>query len=285
MLLGLLLTVFCGAQAHDYELKVGEFNVLNVSDDVNVVWVANADSAGYARFSGADRFADAFIFTNNGKGNLKIQVSVEDVGDPELPTLYVYSNFLTEIKSTSALNVQTSEIPAAAELKLTLIGNGTLTVTGINSTRVSAKLTTGNGIMTLSGNTSKASLTMLGTGQIRADEMKANTVNCTIMGTGSIYTWAVESLSTKGIGSTTIYYRGEPSEIKKLGGGKLTPLASAPAQTSDAAPTEMHVGVICVDAEPAQTTEKPVQKVEEEEVEVEIEEEEEEPVTLPERRN
>ena len=71
MLLGLLLTVFCGAQAHDYELKVGEFNVLNVSDDVNVVWVANADSAGYARFSGADRFADAFIFTNNGKGNLK----------------------------------------------------------------------------------------------------------------------------------------------------------------------------------------------------------------------
>lgn len=227
LLMSLLSMMSAAAQKHEYEIKVGEFNSLHVVDNANVVWRNNPDSIGYVQFCGEERFADAFIISNNGKGTLKVQISTEDVDDPALPTLYVYSSFLTEVKSNSALSVSVEDISAAAEYKFILVGNGDIRATGLSCTRCSAKITTGNGVITLSGKCQDASFTMFGTGQIRADELKSDNVSCSIMGTGSIYTWPVDKLSTKGIGSTTIYYRGVPNEIKKRGGGKLVPLEKA----------------------------------------------------------
>ena len=186
------------------------------------MWRCLPDSAGYIQFYGEERFADAFILTNNGKGTLKVQVSTEDVNDPALPTLYVYSSFLTEVKSNSALSVSAESVPPAADFKVTLIGNGRIDAGGLRCTRVSAKIATGNGVVTLGGECHDASFAMLGTGQIRADELEAQDVSCSIMGTGSIYTWPVEKLSTKGIGSTTIYYRGTPGEIRKRGRRRIS---------------------------------------------------------------
>ena len=67
---------------------------------------------------------------------------------------------------------------------------------------------------------------MVGTGTIQADELKADRVNCKIMGGGNIGCWATESLDVRGIGSTRIYYKGKP-KIKKVGGGKVLPLTAA----------------------------------------------------------
>lgn len=282
--LQLLATLMClltaHAQKHEYEIKVGEFNTLQVVDNANVVWRCLPDSAGYIQFYGEERFADAFILTNNGKGTLKVQVSTEDVNDPALPTLYVYSSFLTEVKSNSALSVSAESVPPAADFKVTLIGNGRIDAGGLRCTRVSAKIATGNGVVTLGGECHDASFAMLGTGQIRADELEAQDVSCSIMGTGSIYTWPVEKLSTKGIGSTTIYYRGTPGEIRKRGGGKLVQLEGAAAGVSPGAPSRHGVATRRPVTEEAVEEEIPDEEVIEEGVE-----EEEEPVTLPVRRN
>ena len=53
--------------------------------------------------------------------------------------------------------------------------------------------------------------------------MRAEIVNCKIIGSGSIGCWCLSKLDVRGIGSTKIYYKGTP-EIKKVGGGKLFPL-------------------------------------------------------------
>ena len=52
------------------------------------------------------------------------------------------------------------------------------------------------------------------------------------MGGGTIGCWALDKLECRGIGSTRIYYKGEP-EIKKVGGGKLFPLTSEEAVKLD----------------------------------------------------
>ncbi len=67
-----------------YTTYCGPFDKIEVTDNVNVVYECRQDSAGYLTYSGAHRFADAFILNNN-KGKLKIQVNTEDVNDPELP--------------------------------------------------------------------------------------------------------------------------------------------------------------------------------------------------------
>lgn len=284
------------AEKGHYELAVGEFVKLQIDDNVNVVWRNNPDSAGFIRFHGQERFADAFIFTNKN-GKLKIQVSVDDANHPDLPTLFVYSNYLTEIKSSSSLQVEAAHIPSTAEVQFVIVGNGSISASVQDATKVEAKITTGKGVITLEGKCREARFQMLGTGQIRADRLVADDVNCTIMGTGAIYTCALKSLSTKGIGSTRIYYSGNPAEISKKGGGKLISIADRTAVVNSQGNGEANTGESRQPAATATTegqtteTELTEQQTEEEEEEVEEaqeeeeEEEEEEPISLPERRN
>lgn len=84
--------------AENYKVEVGQFDKVKVLDNVNVVYRCMPDSTGWVQYRGAKEFADAFIITPKD-GTLKIQVSTEDVGHPDLPTLYIYSDFLTSVEN------------------------------------------------------------------------------------------------------------------------------------------------------------------------------------------
>lgn len=224
----LFLTIFAFtpalAQKDTYRLKVGMFDRLSVYDNVNVVYRCVPDSAGMVVFEGVEDFANAFIFTNSN-GNLKIQVNTEDVGKPDLPVVYAYSDFLIEVENSSVFTVRIDKNAPVPKFTAKLIGNGEIVADRLSCTEVNANLMTGNGHIILSGETQTAKLKMVGTGLIQADRLKANRVKCSIMGSGSIGCWAVEKLDVRGIGSTKIYYKGDP-ELKKVGGGKVYPLTS-----------------------------------------------------------
>lgn len=202
-----------------YVLRIGQFDRLKVTDNVNVVYRCNPDSTGLAAYHAAPSFADAFIFTLN-KSTLRVQVSTEDVGQPGLPTLYLYSDFLSYVENTSDFTVKIETLAPCPEFKAVEMGNGTVTVDNVRANKVIAVLNTGNGTVNISGECREAELRMVGTGLIQADLLKADVVKCGILGSGSIGCWPIETLNVKGIGSTKIYYKGEPT-IKKTGGGKL----------------------------------------------------------------
>lgn len=218
------LISLCGhAEVQDYKVEVGQFDKLKILDNVNVVYRCNPDSTGFVQYRGEKEFADAFIITPKPDGTLRIQVSTEDVGHPNLPTLYVYSDFLTSVENSSSFSVLVENPSPCAEFKATQIGNGSVAVENVKTNKMIASLNTGNGTVNVSGTALTAMLKMLGTGIISADRLKADDVQCKILGSGSIGCWPVASLSVKGIGSTKIYYKGDP-KIKKSGGGKLFPL-------------------------------------------------------------
>ena len=204
---------------NDYAVKVGQFDRLNVLDNVNVVYRICPDSTGYVSYRAVDDFADAFIFTLKGN-TLKVQVTTEDVGKPGLPTVYVYSDFLTYVSNSSEFSVTVDECAPCPEFSVNQIGNGSITVEGIKANKVTAKISTGKGVVNLSGEAQEAVYKMIGAGTIQADRLKAGKVKCQIIGAGTIGCWPVESLFTSGIGSTKVYYKGNPT-VKKKGGGKL----------------------------------------------------------------
>ena len=203
----------------DYVLNVGQFDKIKIDDNVNVVYRQSADSTGMVSFRAEEDFADAFIFTVN-KGTLRVQVSTEDVGKEGLPTLHLFSDFLTSVTSSSAMTVLVKDMAPCPKFSVNLIGNGTITVEDIKATKLSARLTTGNGTVNLSGKAHEGTYSMVGTGTIQADRVESGQVTCQIMGSGTIGCWPLERLCVKGIGSTKIYYKGDPV-IKKTGGGKL----------------------------------------------------------------
>ncbi|MBD5312491.1 MAG: DUF2807 domain-containing protein [Muribaculaceae bacterium] len=216
------LTVFGTAQAqklNDYRLEVGQFDKLKVTDNVNVIYRCMPDSAGYIAYRSTEQFSDAFIFTLN-KGTLRIQVSTEDVGAPDLPVVYVYSDFLTEVENSSDFKLTIFSPAPCPEFKAIQVGNGSIVVDDIRATKVTAALATGNGTLNLSGSCEQAVYRMVGVGMIEADMLRANSVSCKILGNGTIGCWPLQRLDVKGIGSTKIYYKGDPT-VKKAGGGKL----------------------------------------------------------------
>lgn len=225
LLLLLLMAVMPSMKAQitqQYKIEVGQFNKLKVLDDVNVVYRCVPDSTGWVQYRGAKEFSDAFILTPKD-GMLKIQVTTEDVGNPDLPTLYVYSDFLTYAENSSNYTLTIEDPAPCAEFYAKEIGNGKILVEGIRANVVKAAVSTGNGMVSMSGTCRDAIYQMVGTGMISADRLEAQNVRCKILGGGTIGCWAMEKLNSKGIGSTKIYYKGDPV-VKKSGGGSILPL-------------------------------------------------------------
>lgn len=207
-------------QAREFTLPVGQFSKLSVDDNVNVIYVGNDGSPSRVRYEGDQKYAKAFIISHNGD-KLRIQVETSFVDDPELPTLYVYSDFLKSVSNSSDATVNVESVAPTSEISFSVIGNGTIVADNVRATKVSASINSGNGTIAIAGNCEQANLSMLGNGTIQADRLEAANVSCSIkFSAGSIGCWPVNKLKVRGIGSTKIYYKGNP-EIDKKGGGKL----------------------------------------------------------------
>lgn len=206
-------------------MPLGQFSKLQVDDDVNVIYIGGDGSPSRVRYEGEQKYAKAFLITQKGD-KLRIQVETAFVADPELPTLYVYSDFLKEASISSESTLKIDQAAPCSEIKFSLMGNGTMVANNIRATKVSASINSGNGTISIEGHCQSANLKMIGNGTIQADRMEAAEVECKILGTGSIGCWPVNELKVRGIGTTKIYYKGNP-EISKKGGGKLFRLDTA----------------------------------------------------------
>lgn len=220
------LLFFCSIKAEEWVVvEVGDFQKLKITSNLEVVYKNEADSAGFARYLADDKNENRFNFINKGKGTLRIQ-DADTQWDNQKPTiLYVYSNFLTSVESSSNLSVTIEKLSPCASFSINLIGNGSIIAEDVKCTNLSASITTGNGNIVVSGSCVDATLKMLGTGTISADRLQAENVKCNILGTGVIGCWPIDNLNVKGLGTTKIYYKGKPN-IKKMGGGKLFELST-----------------------------------------------------------
>ena len=225
----ILLLVCCisatAANLVKYELKVNEFHELKVVDGINVVYSCNPDSAGLAVFTCPSDEAAAFIFNNpKGKGVLSMQLSTESIGRKNMPVVYVYSTFLTKVENSGDSLVKVLNVAKGPKFLAQLIGNGRLVVKDVKATEVNAGISTGNGTLVIAGECELAKIKLVGTGVIQADELKADEVSVKASGTGSVGVWPLESLSVSGVGSTKVYYKGEPKIKNRTLGIKTLPL-------------------------------------------------------------
>lgn len=206
-----------------YTLEVGQFTTIQLQDNVNVVYQRSETASGSACWRSTNpEFDNAFIVKNSG-GTLKIQLNPEDVNKPDLPVIYVYSDFLNKVLNYNDSTITVKSPAPCPSIELSQVGNGHIIVGDVKATEVKAKVTAGMGTITISGTCNQANLRMTGTGVIQADNLRADNVNCKILGSGTIGCWALNTLTVRGIGSTKIYYKGKP-EISRKGGGKIIPL-------------------------------------------------------------
>lgn len=216
-----LLPAFCGL-AETYTIPVGQFEKLKVNGNIDVVYRNLPDSTGFAQYEAPSGkgYDKMFQITNKSDGSVKVEPADNKWGKSGLPVIYIYSDFLTNVESASERTVEIESLAPCASFSVSLIGNGSVSVENIKSNNVTASINTGNGQIYLSGICINANYKMVGAGLISADLLKAENVKCRVLGTGSIGCWPYENLNVTGLGSTKIYYKGEP-QIKKKGSAKL----------------------------------------------------------------
>lgn len=197
-----------------YELNVTDFNQLKVTSGINVNYVANPDSAGKAVFDAPSELASVIAFIPN-KNKLTIEFTTKGEKYENLPTITVYSRYLTLAENQGDSLLRLTNVAPGPEIKLRVMGRGRLVAHDLTFNEVSASITTGSGQIVVSGKCSVANLTSYSVGNIQADKLQADIVKCKLVGTGEIGCWPVEELSVQfSGGSGNIYYRGEPKKIK-----------------------------------------------------------------------
>jgi len=201
------------AEPADYKLEVKDFAKLKVTDNINVEYICSSDSAGWVYFTCDPSISSRLIFSNN-KSCLHIQVSSDDEILTGLPTLRVYSSYLTKAENDSDSTLRVLSNAPVPNFKCRVVGNGTIIVNNVDANSVEAAITTGKGhIVIVNGKSQKAKLTNVGTGPIEAGALKARNVKVTLFGTGDIDCTATESISIYGAGSGKVYYGGNPEKV------------------------------------------------------------------------
>lgn len=228
--IGAAVQPLCAVTRNEY---VGTFTTLKVPNNISVVYHCKADSAGYARFDLPKGAQSPFIFgLNKEKETLTIETSVELPDSAAVPVIHVYSRSLKEVESSSNRSIYIRNLAPVPVFNIALMDNGSIIVPQLNANTVKAAITTGAGTISLTGTCSEADFIMLGTGHIFASELMADTVNCSILGGGEITCWPLDRLTSKGIGSTHIWYKGMP-DISKKGGGHIKPIFDRKADGSN----------------------------------------------------
>jgi Putative auto-transporter adhesin, head GIN domain len=113
-------------------------------------------------------------------------------------------------------------VPSVDTLMLT--GDGNITVTGINSRRLTVGLP-GSGIIHATGTTSRLDVTINGEGTALLGQLIARDAKAALGGDGSVTLAATHSLKASVSGSGTIVYNGNPPHVSTTvsGNGTITP--------------------------------------------------------------
>ena len=219
------VTAMRAQSTQHHVVNVGDFTHLRVVNAINVDYKSSPDSAGMAVFDAPVDLVNAIIFYNNNKGKLSIELDIMDINTKTIPTVTVYSRFLTNIENVADSTVRAFNVNAGPKFKARLEGYGRLSLRGIDTGEVQATVFTGRGQLAISGRCDKASLSTSGPCAIQADELVASEVSATITGPGVIGCHARDMLSVKGLlGKGTVYYRGKPTIKNRTLGVKVQPI-------------------------------------------------------------
>ena len=222
-----LATLAVQAQSTHHEVRLSDFTRLVVTDDINVIYCCDADSAGLAVFDCSQDIADKLVFSINKNNRLSIQVYSDYQQLYNLPTIKVYSSTLIEAENAGDSTLRITGLPALEYMKVRNIDNGKVIVNGVRASKLELQIMSGKGKIIASGSCDDLALNLVGTGEIQADQVRATKVTCRIMGTGSMGCHVDGGeLKVSGSGTGKVYYKGTPSKVtvRKLGTIKAIPM-------------------------------------------------------------
>ncbi|MEG1616096.1 MAG: DUF2807 domain-containing protein [Bacteroidales bacterium] len=207
------------------EYKLNDFSKVNISHAFNVIYKVNPDSAGMVRVYGEENILDLMSLKSE-KGILSIKLT--GLRDPEFGVIliHMYSNSLISVKNEGAGTFEIQSPLDAPEISLSVIGSGQIKAERLDCGVLNLNVGGGDGdIAVKSGKVGFGDYSIQGNGEIRAQDVDAESASAVITGTGVIRLTAQKDLKTILTGSGKVYYNGKPQlKSRTVGTGQVLPL-------------------------------------------------------------
>jgi hypothetical protein len=171
---------------------------------------------------------DALNISQAGSGSVELK---KDISGAELATNLAGSGEFLALGAVQVTEVSVNvagsgklnmnKQVAGEKLKLNLAGSGNITISELNVQALNCNVAS-SGNIKIGGNARKASYSVAGSGNIKAYECKASQVDASLTGSGNIEAYAISDLKASTIGSGSIAYKGNPSNVEKNTMGSST---------------------------------------------------------------
>lgn len=211
------------ASAETQTLKVDRFQKIRVIGPLNVDCVYHPDSVGYIIIDAKKASNISWVEASTSGNKLKLQLRLPDdmrqgviPVESDLPSVRVYTNYLTYVSNEGDSIVRVITSTNVPSFTARLIGNGYLSVRGIDTEKLNVELITGNGTLAVKGKADEEIIRLAGVGTIEADGVESRAAKVRLTGSGNIGVHATEKLKILGAGSGTIYIKGAPEISRKM---------------------------------------------------------------------
>lgn len=198
---------------------MGFFNRIRLHTDINIRCKASNDSIGWISYDGLGCGNDAVVAVVN---NDVMTIYHKEVAKEELPdTVYVFFPQLVSVANAYNATLAIDSLCTENKFKAELQGNGQITIGNLHAKEAELTVLTGNGIITVKqGNCNKIKARIVGTGQINMSGLISDETMLRCFGTGSIDCPQAQNIKIRGLGTTKIYYTGNP-KIKRKGNARI----------------------------------------------------------------
>ncbi len=201
--------------------KTEDYNKISVAGSLDVVLVSGTE--GNITIKGEENLIE-YIITEVKKGKLKIKV--EDgysLKSSNGKTILITVPFqdIEAVSLAGSGDVSSKSTIKASDFKTSLAGSGDLNLT-VDASKVKASVA-GSGDLQLKGKTQTFKCSVAGSGNVHAFDLKANTVDVSVSGSGDAKVYCNDELNASIVGSGDVKYKGNPAkqDTKVIGSGDI----------------------------------------------------------------
>lgn len=189
------------------DTTIADFNKISILNGINVVYAQSESKAGKVRIYAPE--GDDVVSITSKNGLLSIRYGRGYNRNFGVIMVYVYSKELTQVDCSVGANFTAEGIVSGNKLKLKVLNKSLIRCKNIVYDEVVVKRGLGRGDILLSGKARKATYSIIGSGEIDADNLVAEEVTCKILGKGDVGCHVNKDISVRSWGKGAAYCKGD----------------------------------------------------------------------------
>lgn len=189
------------------DTTIFDFDEVTILNGINVVYTQSKTQAGKVRIYAPEAKDVVSIKSENGRLSIKYGRGYRrDFG---VIMVYIYSKELKQVKCSMGGSFTTEGIVSGDKLKLKVFANSQIRCKNITYNEITARRGLGQGSILLAGTAKRATYSIIGGGEIDADNLVADDVECKMFGRGDIGCHVNKEISVRSIGRGAAYCKGD----------------------------------------------------------------------------